>query len=392
MSLKSIQWTYKGVRSPFRFLIYFSLLAVLIPASADKTRERQPRLVVPEQYPTIQAAIDAAPDGAKIVILPGEYREVLFIRNKHLDIDGSHGAALIRGPDPNPDTFKSLDYPKGIINYASGGGGSITALQIIGGDNAIVGFNEEEPPDAVNFKKLIVQGSGRGVLWAGAPIVISESYFSNLQWNGMSFPTCNSPTPVSITDSQVIDSGQAGIYLRDCTPIQAGIPTCGPNDHIIKGAFLSFNKGGGILAVNSQVCVQNSYINFSTWAGMILLGSAAYTSHNQIDFPKSWDGALGDGIDAWAWNGVQPTVSIDNTTVFHPERVGVGNFGGEVTLESSSIMCPSFDIQAEDWGGFQAIFYDPIPGSVKCGCPFASEPCLAKSYQLQPPPPIGGLE
>jgi len=53
------------------------------PVAAGSTGRR-----VPEQYPTIQAAIDAAAGGDRVQIAPGKYDESLVIRGKHLVLEG----------------------------------------------------------------------------------------------------------------------------------------------------------------------------------------------------------------------------------------------------------------------------------------------------------------
>ena len=51
-------------------------------------------LCVPDDYPTIQAAIDAADDGDTINVLEGDYLEKLQIEDKDLTISGPDGAAV----------------------------------------------------------------------------------------------------------------------------------------------------------------------------------------------------------------------------------------------------------------------------------------------------------
>lgn len=60
------------------------------------TFSRLPRpLSVPEDYPTIQAAIDAAPDGDTIVVLPGTYAENMYFLGKNV---------TLRSTDPTDPT------------------------------------------------------------------------------------------------------------------------------------------------------------------------------------------------------------------------------------------------------------------------------------------------
>ncbi len=68
------------------------LLAILV-GSIFSARVRADTLRVPADYPTIQAAIDAASDGDEILIAPGEYHERPIARNKSLTIRGELGSA-----------------------------------------------------------------------------------------------------------------------------------------------------------------------------------------------------------------------------------------------------------------------------------------------------------
>ncbi len=58
-------------------------------------------LRVPEEYPQIQVAIDAAPNGAIILISPGEYRENLTIRK----------SLTLRGAGPEQTTIQGIEQP-----------------------------------------------------------------------------------------------------------------------------------------------------------------------------------------------------------------------------------------------------------------------------------------
>src|ERR1700687_5590677 len=62
-------------------------------------------LHVPGQYPTIQAAVDAAgPSGATIIVQPGTYSESVVITKDKITIRGAHhkpDAVLMPPADPN---------------------------------------------------------------------------------------------------------------------------------------------------------------------------------------------------------------------------------------------------------------------------------------------------
>lgn len=76
-----------------RFVIRAVLIAlpwVLVHSSATRAGAQ---LYVPDEYPTIQAAIDAAEDGEEIIVRPGFYAENLDLQLKDIILRSE------RGPD-----------------------------------------------------------------------------------------------------------------------------------------------------------------------------------------------------------------------------------------------------------------------------------------------------
>ena len=74
-------------------------LALMLAAGSAWADE----LHVPAQYPTIQAAINAAIDGDEIVIAPGTYRELLDGRNKSLTYTGAGMGLTVLSGDLDED-------------------------------------------------------------------------------------------------------------------------------------------------------------------------------------------------------------------------------------------------------------------------------------------------
>ncbi len=88
-----------------RMASYASLwgMLLLFLASLHPRAELQPVLRVPQDYPTIQAAVDAAPEGATILIEPGTYTENIVI-TKSLTLEGSGISVTTLKPAPTPVT------------------------------------------------------------------------------------------------------------------------------------------------------------------------------------------------------------------------------------------------------------------------------------------------
>jgi hypothetical protein len=83
---------------------YASLCGVLLLALMQPLAGLQPLVLrVPQDYPTIQAAVNAAPEGATILIGPGTYVENITI-TKSLTLEGSGiGGTILHAPLPPPE-------------------------------------------------------------------------------------------------------------------------------------------------------------------------------------------------------------------------------------------------------------------------------------------------
>ncbi len=102
---------------------------------------------VPSQYPTIQAAIDAASPGNLIIVAPGTYNENI-VMHKPLRLQGSGaGATLING---NPDPLDRLQAWHDKVN-------SFGAIQLA---NFLLKdpFQESEAPGIIVFGRVMIQG------------------------------------------------------------------------------------------------------------------------------------------------------------------------------------------------------------------------------------------
>ena len=91
----------------FFFVITFSAEAFAAAKLVSSDRPRPTILLVPDQYLTIQEAINNAPDGAQIHVGPGTYEEHITIANERVLIAGMKGAekTILKGGV----TFKNLD-------------------------------------------------------------------------------------------------------------------------------------------------------------------------------------------------------------------------------------------------------------------------------------------
>lgn len=136
------------------------------------------KLTVPNQYPTIQAAIDAADDDDSVVILPGTYTGE---GNREIDFLGK--AITVRSADPNDPNVVSAT----IIN-CSDEIGSYTGFNFLSGEDAnsiLAGFTItkgeaikcfESSPTITN---CIITNSERGIYCYGSPTITNCNITGN---------------------------------------------------------------------------------------------------------------------------------------------------------------------------------------------------------------------
>lgn len=76
------------------------------PEEEEQEKDDRPKLVVPDDFPTIQKAVNKAAPGTTIVIRPGIYREEVAVRTPHLVIRGADRfRTIVNGGDRKTNGF-----------------------------------------------------------------------------------------------------------------------------------------------------------------------------------------------------------------------------------------------------------------------------------------------
>jgi len=252
-------------------LILLSTLALLPAIGSSAT------IHVPDDYPTIQGAIDASVNGDVIIVRPGVYVENIDFVGKALVVKSERGAP-------------------------------VTAID---GNQAgsVVTFENEEGPDSILSGFTITNGSPQGANGGGVNCVGSS-------------PRIGKNT---ITKNSVGSRG-GGIYCTDGSPVIV--------DNVIS-KNTSERGGGGICCENCSPLIKNNIVSgnhtgpLGNGGGIYCSLSIATISNNIIIDNTSSD--FGGGI----FNSLSsPSIITNNTIVGNFSSFG----GGGIRSESSTIV------------------------------------------------------
>jgi hypothetical protein len=340
---------------------------------------------------SIQEAICVVEDGGTIVVRPGVYEERITIQGKHVNIRGSGVEATwpVLSAPPPAGVVAAGDV-NAIITIGSEGSASLKMLRLAGGD---AGIAIASTGGAVEVKHVRFEDNGRGILsYSPAELAVKHSHFSGQLWNGISYVPV---APFDLTEQncgglQVSHGvfgfvGNAGIYVRGCW-------------HTIEHTQINSAQGGGIVSIASILHVTHVTITFSTYFGVMLVNTHGVIDHSLIWATSSGsNGILGDAITvwstdaSWAQGGPKPSyVQLKSNSTYYSDRAALSVFGGTVSLKNNTFWYQSFDFQADSFDGYTATFVDL--GGSRCLPLDPDDRCLAKSYELEPPPPVGGFE
>jgi hypothetical protein len=333
------------------------------------------------QFPTIQAAIDAAPAGANIHIKPGTYHETLFVE-KQLQIYGSEEGDGVTLAGPLLQALDPAGNALGILNYEVHGGGWLQHVRIEGGHAGVMGL-EGDPSAILEINDLEVVGSGLGILWDSAATLTMRN--SSIL-GSTSDEFVNLKGHPAFDEFGVVFEGGIGIYIANAdvhlSNVDVGTVDIPNNTSVgiyVRESYLKIDDGliygnnvAGIWAVNSTLSVAST---------------ALWGNHSD---PA--DGRFGDGIAVLLGyaelTGIQ---SVSN------ERCGVSSFGATIQVADNAFVDNLFHVCGEPLSpsklapGLPAqeadVEYLDFGGNY-CGSGEVEVVCQVTSPGLEPPEPI----
>jgi hypothetical protein len=372
-----------------RLLIIIAAVIIAIPALAISDT-----IHVPADYPTIQAAIDAAVDGDTVLVAPGTYVENIDFMGKAITVKSSAGAesTVINGKNPqNPDYgsvvfFMNGEQADSVLEGFSLMKGSGTYQDYWGFWDPYGGgiFCKATSPTILN--NIISEndadfGGGIGCMNGASPLIFNNTIINNhvsppAEWACGGGIYCNSSSPTILKNS--ISENQA-------EQLGGGIHCESNSSPIIIDNRICFNKalngGGGIYCDYSSPAIVNNLImgnigqdgagGIGFWYNcfslafnnIISLNSAPIGGGVYVFFKSSPtfsnNSIIGNSAEqgggVFCLNESHPdfvnTILWENTASIEGSEIWIGTYNGEgssLTIDYSDVM-----------GGKDAAFVEP---------------------------------
>ena len=238
-------------------LLLCSVCVAFLKIEAVKAEPR--RLVVPEDFGSIQEAIDTALDGDTVYVKSGEYHENVGI-HKPISLVGENVDATIIDGNPSegfriPITIGSdnVSVSGFKILYGSKGIGvgevkfcTISGNRIAGNEHGIVLFNSSYCNVTENYFELIGLSSAIQLNYAHNNLV-SGNYINNCTEGIQIWQSSYNNT---ITENTITDCDDVAIRLQYCD-----------NNTIIRNDLLNSGTGTTIYVANNNMITKNNYVN-----------------------------------------------------------------------------------------------------------------------------------
>jgi hypothetical protein len=400
------------------------------------------------EFANMQEAIDALPDGGRLIIGPGTYDIPVPLNiSKRIAIQGAgcqlssklsfdatspnQMLAVLNAADAGGKPFSQVPFTRligplpadvaapedsiGLLNFfGPDAGGRVQGVELVGYDAGISLINEPdvsdiggEPPadaDAVDVETLSVIDScifqtSRGIhARTTAALTLARVVIRDVLWNGISYslPSGAARQAIGIITADsvvVLQARNACMYFNNATA------------HVDYNFLNNCGPQGAIGAIDSVLSVYFTHISNVNGIGILLLRSFANVNKSEIRrarihgiyLNRSWlnlnetdiRDTLPRSSDGFFGDGISAFDSsaavMTKNRIFDSARAGVANFGSRMTLGDNRIQCAGYELEGENHPQPADKFkFEDLGGNV-CGCPNANGACVAVSAGLAPP-------
>lgn len=328
-----VYWTAKhtyalGILPPGLYVFTFKVWDLAVKIVQFDTSN----IIVPDDHPTIQAAINAANPGDSVFVRAGEYSEPLTI-NKTLSVFGENrGSTIFNGTTIDP--MMVIEASRVNVSHFTFVGWSIGNIVVNGTNDICISFNnivfnavgiDVEYSSNVTMENNAITGFGLdniGIMLAhSSECVIVNNTITDAVYCGIKLFYSNS----SLIRKNIINHNDYGVMSTASSQNRILENTVSHSGN--SGIFLESMSSGNIVLRNSfvdnwaQVRFYGSSVN--VWNDTYPLGGNYWSDYTGIDSNH-------DGIGDTQY--VIDSKNQDNYPLMHPWKLGDTNYDGAVDI------------------------------------------------------------
>ena len=250
----------------FRWIILISLIVTLITGlSVTFQSVKAGNVRVPQDYPTIQAAINAAVSGDVVLISPGTYNENLVISGKTITLASLFSTT---GDRQYIDSTIINGQSGGFViqvNSSAGPATTIQGLTIVNGSDGIQAFTK------LNILDNHINANGDGIDFSNSGGLVRGNIFENNTDDGVDFDDKSE----AIVENNIIRTNfEDGIEIRFQDYVGSTLNTTIRNNQLIGNGQDGIQLIGYPATSNRVINIEHNLIKDNTRVGVGLMDNA----------------------------------------------------------------------------------------------------------------------
>ena len=328
------------------FIAVGGLLTAVLSGVAFSQTER----AVPDEYSTIQAAIDAADAGDTILVAPGNYEERLSFRGKAITVDG------VDGPSATTLDASGFDGPAITMDAFDGDGAALRGFTVTGGDGVNGGGLFLVGRGSIQNTTFVDNAADLG----GAAFVAGEATFANCTFEantarlgGAVYMAVSGATTIDAASFLENEAGSGGALYA--SPLSFG-----DGDVLVLNSRFERNAaealGGAAVSLGRFLAATASEFSGNQsggYGGAVFFGLGGEPVFDESTFLENAAASSGGAI----YNGnASPTLVMGGDACGNAPQ----DFDGGVETENLNQLCAGFD--SSDYDSIQDAVDDAEPG------------------------------